>query len=120
MSDFRLSDYLDHIRQAALDACSFIEGMDRDDFLTDKRTQNAVVMSLIAIGETAARLMDRYPAFVARHAEVPWLRMRDTRNRIAHGYFDIEFDIVWDTARTSLPALLNQLATIDDIESGGA
>jgi uncharacterized protein with HEPN domain len=120
VSDFRLPDYLEHIRQAASEACSFIEGMSKDDFLADRRTQNAVVMSLIAIGETAARLMDRYPAFTARHAEIPWLLMRDTRNRIAHGYFDIEFNTVWDTARTSLPALLGQLAAIEDIGSWGA
>lgn len=35
----RLSDYLDHIQQAAMDACSFVEGLSKDDFLTDKRTQ---------------------------------------------------------------------------------
>jgi uncharacterized protein with HEPN domain len=115
VSAYRLPDYLEHIQQAASDACSFIEGMGKDDFLADKRTRNAVVMSLIAIGETGAKVMDRYPAFAARHAEIPWLRMRDTRNRIAHGYFDIDFDIVWDTAKTALPTLLEQLAAIGDI-----
>lgn len=35
MSGNRLPDYLDHIRQAACDACGFIEGMSKDDFLAD-------------------------------------------------------------------------------------
>mgnify|MGYP002648060999 CR=1 FL=1 len=53
MSENRLPDYLDHIQQAATDARSFVEGMAKDDFLADKRTQQAVIMSLIVIGEAA-------------------------------------------------------------------
>ena len=52
MSDsIRLSDYLDPIQQAALDACSFVDGMDKAGFLADKRSQSAVVMSLVLMGE---------------------------------------------------------------------
>ncbi len=52
MSGNRLPDYLDHIQQAATDACSFIDGLSKEDFLADKRTQSAVVMSLVIIGAT--------------------------------------------------------------------
>jgi uncharacterized protein with HEPN domain len=45
MSLNRLADYLDHMQQAATDASSFVEGMDKDAFLEDKRTQQAVIMS---------------------------------------------------------------------------
>ena len=41
MSENRLTDYLDHMLQAATDACSFVEGSDKGDFLQDKRTQHA-------------------------------------------------------------------------------
>ena len=44
-----LKDYLGHMQVAASDACSFVEGLDQADFLDDKRTQSAVVMSLIVI-----------------------------------------------------------------------
>ena len=47
----RLADYLEHMRQVASDACSFVEGLSKAEFLADKRTQQAVVMSLIIIGE---------------------------------------------------------------------
>ena len=50
MSQNRLRDYLEHIQQAASDACVFIEGLSKDDFIEDKRTQQAVIMSLIIIG----------------------------------------------------------------------
>lgn len=41
MNENRLPDYLDHMQQAATDACGFVEGLDKDDFLKDKRTQEA-------------------------------------------------------------------------------
>jgi uncharacterized protein with HEPN domain len=112
MSENRLSDYLDHIQQAATDACSFAEGLSKDAFLADKRTQQAIVMSLIIIGEAATQVMDRHPAFTQAHAQVPWRSMRGMRNRIAHGYFAINLDVVWDTVQMALPELLKQLPAV--------
>lgn len=43
MNENRLADYLGHMQQAALDACGFIEGLDKVEFLEDKRTQQAVI-----------------------------------------------------------------------------
>ncbi len=60
MNENRLLDYLDHMQQAATDACGFVEGLGKDDFLEDKRTQQAVIMSLIIIGEAATKVMDSY------------------------------------------------------------
>ena len=109
MNENRLPDYLDHIRQAALDACSFVEGLSRNDFQADKRTQQAVIMSLIIIGEAATKAMDAYPEFTQAHSQVPWRSMRNMRNRMAHGYFDVNLDLVWETVQQSLPSLLQQL-----------
>ena len=114
MIDNRLPDYLDHMQQAASDACSFVEGLSKTEFLADKRTQQAVVMSLIIIGEAAAKVMDHYPEFVERHSDIPWRNMRGMRNRIAHGYFEINFEIVWDTVLSALPTLLEQLSRLRD------
>ena len=112
MSENRLPDYLDHMQQAASDACSFVEGLSKDDFLADKRTQQAVIMNLVIIGEAVTKAMDRYAGFAARHPEVPWRSVRGMRNRIAHGYFDINLDVVWDTVQTALPELLERLAIV--------
>jgi uncharacterized protein with HEPN domain len=110
----RLPDYLEHMQQAAADACSFVDGLDKEGFLSDKRTQRAVVMSLIVIGEAATKVMDRYATFTEGHAEVPWRSMRGMRNRIAHGYFDINLDLVWDTVQTALPELLKLMPAVRD------
>ncbi len=109
MNENRLTDYLDHMQQAAMDACSFVEGLSKDDFLADKRTQQAVIMSLIIIGEVATKIMDTHTEFAEQHPQVPWRSMRGMRNRIAHGYFDINLDVVWDTVQTALPVLLERL-----------
>jgi uncharacterized protein with HEPN domain len=113
MSDDRLPAYLQHMRTAASDACNFIDGIDKADFVSDKRTQQAVIMSLIILGEVATKVMDRYPDFAAQNPSVPWRNMRGMRNRIAHGYFDINLDVVWDTVRAALPDLLSRLRDID-------
>ena len=56
--------------------------------------------------------MDGYTAFTQAHSEVPWRSMRNMRNRMAHGYFDINLDIVWDTVQEWLPELLKQLPSV--------
>jgi uncharacterized protein with HEPN domain len=109
MTEDRLFDYLEHMHRAAQDACSFVEGMAREDFLDDKRTQQAVVMSLVIVGESATKIMDKHAEFSLAHPDIPWRSIRGMRNRIAHGYFDIDLDVVWDTVQTALPGLLKQL-----------
>ena len=114
MNAGRLADYLHHMQQAAQDACVFVEGLEKADFLSDKRTQQAVIMSLIIVGESATKVMDNYPDFAKAQAQVPWRSMRGMRNRIAHGYFDINLDVVWDTVQSALPRLLVQLKGLCD------
>lgn len=109
MIENRLGDYLDHMRQAADDALVFVEGLSKEEFLDDKRTQQAVIMSLIIIGEAATKIMDRYTEFASQSTQVPWRSMRGMCNRIAHGYFDINLDVVWDTVQSALPELLKVL-----------
>jgi uncharacterized protein with HEPN domain len=105
----RLGEYIDQMLTAANDARRFIDGMGKEDFLADKRTQQAVVMSLVIIGEAAARIMDKHSEFITDHPEIPWRGMRGMRNRVAHGYFEVNLDVVWDTTQTALPDLLSRL-----------
>ncbi len=114
MKNRRLADHLEQMQQATVDACAFVEGMGKADFLADKRTQQAVVMSLVILGEAATKVMDLHPDFTQGHPQIPWRSMRGMRNRIAHGYYDINLDVVWDTIQTALPALLDQLPGVLD------
>ena len=112
MNRNRLPDYVDHIQQAAADVCGFVQGLAKDDFLADKRTQQAVIMSLMIIGEAATKAMEGYAAFTQAHPEVPWRNMRGMRNRMAHGYFDIDLHVVWETTQEWVPELLKQLPAV--------
>lgn len=114
MTEDRLADYLGHMRRAAVDACGYVEDMSLDEFQADRRTQQAVVMNLVILGEAATRVMDQFPIFAEAHPEVPWRSMRGMRNRIAHGYFEVDFGVVWDTVRGALPELLGQLDRLGD------
>ena len=112
MSRHRLPDYIEHMQQAAADACRFVEALTKDDFLEDKRTQHAVILNLIIIGEVATKVMEHYAEFTQAHPQVPWRSMRGMRNRVTHGYFDINLDVVWDTVQTALPELVRHLPEI--------
>lgn len=119
MKPGRLLDYLDHMHKAAANALAFTQGMNLDDFRGDERTQQAVVMSLFVIGEAATKVMGSFAEFSQAHPQVPWQYMRGMRNRIAHGYFDIDLAVVWETVQTALPQLLRQLETLRADASGG-
>lgn len=114
----RLVQYLRHMFEAADQAIHHVDGMDMAAWLADKRTQQAVILNIIVIGEVAAKLLQNFESFLDRHPELPWRNMKGMRNRIAHGYFDIDLNIVWDTIQTELPRLLASLpAVIDDAKA---
>lgn len=120
MSYDRLPNYLDHMIEAAQQACSYAEGLCKTDFLADKRTQQAVILNLVIIGEAATNLLKDYGKFLDQHPDVPWRSMKGMRNRIAHGYFDIDLDIVWETVQKALPQLLERLPAIRKDADGDA
>lgn len=71
-----------------------------------------MVLNLITIGEAASRIVSVHNDFAAAHPEIPWAQMRGLRNRMAHGYFDIDLSVVWDTVLSSLPELERQLIVL--------
>ena len=102
-------ELLRHLRDAAVQAVTYVEGLAKEDFLADKRTQQAVILNIIILGEAATKLMDNYPATVAAMPDIEWRAMRGMRNRIAHGYYDINLDVVWETVSAALPDLVERL-----------
>lgn len=112
----RLGDYLSHMLEAARLAREYVRGLGKEDFLKDRRTQQAVVLNLMTIGEAAARVANERRDFATAHPEIPWAQMRGMRNRMVHGYFDIDLNIVWDTVQSSLPELESQLLKVTERE----
>jgi uncharacterized protein with HEPN domain len=108
----RLALHLDRMLESANLAADYVRALSRNEFLLDRKTQQAVVLNLMVIGETVNRLQVDDPDFLAQHPALPWNAMRGMRNRIAHGYFDIDMAIVWETVQRDLPALIAQLSSL--------
>jgi len=64
-----------------------------DDFYHDQKSFDASMMQFVVIGESINRLDERYKL---QHNEIPWQKIKDFRNIIAHDYFGIDADEIWD------------------------
>ena len=98
--------YVDDILQASRDILDFTKGIsDAEGLGKDRRTYLAVVRSLEVIGE-AARQMPR--GFKSEHPEIPWREVASLRNIIAHEYFGLDNEIIWDAIKTQIPELIER------------
>jgi uncharacterized protein with HEPN domain len=97
------------MRDAARDALSFVEGFSEAEFLLDRRTQQAVCLRLILIGENAVQLQDKHPAVLLSLKEVEWQQIRGMRNRLVHAYSETDLQTVWMTVTAALPGLVQQI-----------
>jgi uncharacterized protein with HEPN domain len=75
---------------------------DADSFFADKKTFDAVLMNFVVIGETSSRLSD---AFKNSASHVPWSRIKSFRNIVAHDYFGVDAEAVWEIIQNHLPPL---------------
>jgi uncharacterized protein with HEPN domain len=105
MSSPRLTDYLAHIAAAIERIRTYTDDLSLSSFTADERTQDAVLRNLEIIGEASHRIGARYPEFTAEHPELPVTSAYQMRNAVAHGYFEVDLDIVWKTIITDLPSL---------------
>jgi uncharacterized protein with HEPN domain len=102
--DERLADILEATEKIAVRAAK-----GRVAFDADEDTQIVLVHLIQVIGEAAAGLSD---GFIAQHPEVPWRQIIATRNRVVHGYFEVDLDILWDVAVVDVPQLTVQVLAI--------
>jgi uncharacterized protein with HEPN domain len=98
-----------HILDAAREAVGFLEGRHRADLDTDRQLNLSLVQLLEIIGEAARGIS---PQFRDAHPELPWKSIIGMRDRLIHGYFDINLDVVWETVTDDLPPLIAKLEKI--------
>ena len=98
------------VDRAASDITRFAEGMDRETYVGDARTQAAVERKFEIIGEALNRLHQIQPEVAAR---IPSLReIVDFRNLLIHGYAIVIPERVWDYAENDLPNLHKMVQTL--------
>jgi len=100
---------LRHILDAAREAVSFTEGHRREDLDSDRKLNLSLVRLLEIIGEAARGITEE---FRQEHSELPWKSMAGMRDRLIHGYFDVNLDVVWETVTNDLPPLIDKLEKI--------
>ncbi len=98
----RLELYLQDIQTSCEKVLRYTKGMTLDDFRIDDRTFDAVVRNLQIIGEAVKKL----PLAVRDLApEIEWRKIAGLRDILAHAYFQIEDEIIWDVVQTKILAL---------------
>lgn len=98
--------YIRQILEATEKIESFMTGLNKDSFLLDAKTQSAVIMQLILIGELAKRISEATKSQI----DLPWKDIAGFRDRAIHDYFEIDLDVVWNTALSDLPVLKERLS----------
>jgi uncharacterized protein with HEPN domain len=99
-------DRLLDIRDAALTAQRFAQGLQHETFRDDEKTVYAVVRALEIIGEAAKGI----PQTVRLQApEIPWRDMCGIRDKVIHDYSNVDLEIVWRTIVEDLPTLVVQI-----------
>lgn len=73
-----------------------------DAFYEDQRTFDAVLMNFVVIGEAVSRLSERTKI---NHGNIPWQQIKTFRNIIAHEYFGVDAEEVWQIIHDHLPRL---------------
>ena len=100
---------LRHMSDACQKAMSFAAGKSREDLEDDELLALALVRLLEIIGEAAGSISEE---FRGRYPEIKWRALAGTRDRLIHGYFDVDLDIIWRIVTDDLPPLAENLAKI--------
>ena len=108
-ADLRIDDYIKHIEDYATEAMVFIEGISKEEFLKDRKTQQAVTLNLITLGEISTVLKNKYPNFLEIASDIPWKDIAGMRHRLVHGYSEVDVIVVWDTVQEFVPKLIEAM-----------
>jgi len=98
--DFRL--YLDDILSAINRVREYVHGLDRESFISDSKTVDAVIRNLEIIGEASRNIPDEIKA---ASGEIEWPKIIAMRNILTHEYFGVNNLLLWDIIANKLGAL---------------
>ena len=100
------TERLHHMLDAAREAVQFTKGKKRSDLDLNHQLTLALTRLIEILGE-AARHVSSYTR--QKYSRIPWKEIAGTRDRLIHGYFDVDLDILWQIVSRDLPPLIGEL-----------
>lgn len=104
-------DYVQDIIGSIDKAMKFVENMTFDQFVEDDKTIFAVTRAIEIIGEAVKNIPDEVKL---KHPEIPWREIAGTRDKIAHEYFGVDLEIIWNVIKERVPGLKENFKKIMD------
>ena len=101
--------YLDDVQAACERVSKFTRGMKFDAFIQDDRTYHATLRNLEIIGEAIKNISDETRS---KYPQVKWRKIAGFRDIVAHDYFGVSDEIVWDMIQNEIPLLTKQIEKI--------
>ena len=95
-------EYLRHILDETEYLMSQTQGLSKEEFMSDPTLKRAFVRSIEIIGEAAKKVPDNLKQ---KYAQIEWRAIAGMRDRLIHGYFGVDHDIVWDVVTNKIPQL---------------
>jgi uncharacterized protein with HEPN domain len=102
-------DYLQDMLEASAKALQFVRDIDFQAFSKNEEKVFAVIRALEIIGEAAKNIPK---SIRGRYQEIPWEDIVGMRNKVIHGYFGVDIEVIWKTVQEDLPLLQATLARI--------
>jgi len=109
MSERADVEFLADTKEAVLRINAYRQDSSYEQFVDDKKTQDAVVRNLEIIGEAAKNISEELKK---KYPQIRWKELAGVRDKLIHHYFGVNFDIVWNIVKQELPELLSQLEEI--------
>jgi uncharacterized protein with HEPN domain len=106
---FEPRDYLQHVLAEADYLLRESSAVTEAEISANETLQRAFGRSLEDIGEAPKQIPD---AFRRAHREIDWRGMAGMRDRLIHGYFGVDYAIVWDVVQNHIPRLQRQIQSI--------
>jgi len=106
---YRARDYVEHMLQACERIQEYVQGRNEPEFLAHPMLQDAVIRHLSVLGEASRQLLDVLPDAPARFPQIPFRTIYATRNRLIHGYVELNLSLIWEITQSDLPPLRSGL-----------